>query len=200
MGAQEKAEARIQKVLRRLSTDEVDRTVPGDDGEFKAGVPTSWVFRLTADLEEKLRSLVFNSGTKVNKTTIGVVYGLLKDAQIGNMTVAEFAQSIYDRVDDFSRSRAMRWSRTESAKVDNFGVDEGIKQTEFVDMKGWGCSKVPTSRPEHIAADGQEVGKHDKFLVGGEWLEYPGDPEGSAENVCECLCFEYPVVGPGTGE
>ena len=36
MGAQEKAEARIQKVLRRLSTDEVDRIAPGDDGEFKA--------------------------------------------------------------------------------------------------------------------------------------------------------------------
>jgi hypothetical protein len=36
MGAQEKAEAKIQKVLRKMSADEVDRAVPDDDVEFKA--------------------------------------------------------------------------------------------------------------------------------------------------------------------
>lgn len=36
MGTQEKAEAKIQRVLRKMSTDEVDRAVPDDDVEFKA--------------------------------------------------------------------------------------------------------------------------------------------------------------------
>lgn len=36
MGAQEKAEAKIQRVLRKMNADEVDRVVPDDDVEFKA--------------------------------------------------------------------------------------------------------------------------------------------------------------------
>ena len=168
-----------------------------DDAEFKAGVPTSWVFRLTAALEETLRTLVFNSGTKVNKTTIEVIYQELKLAQAENKPVAKFAQDLTDKVDELSRSRAMLWSRTESAKVDNYGQLEGMKQTEHVDMKGWMCSFVPTSREEHMAADGQEVGLNDSFSVGGETLAYPGDPTGDPGNVCNCLCSVYPVVGEG---
>jgi len=166
-----------------------------NDAEFKAGT-----FVLTPEQEAKLRDMIFNSGTEVNKTTITVIYEQLLEAQATDMTVEEFTQEIWRDVASFDPWRARLWARTETTKVDNFGTDEGYKETEFVDMKGWLCSMLPNSRPEHVDADGDEVNLDEKFLVGGELLDYPGDPAGSAGNVCNCLCTTYPVVGPGTGE
>jgi len=167
-----------------------------DDAELKAGIPTSWVFRLTVALEETLRALVFNSGTKVNETTVDIIYEQLKRAQAENLPVAKFAQDLHDKIAaDLSRARSMLWARTESAKVDNFGQLEGYKETEFVDEKGWLCSFVPESRDDHIAASGREVKLDETFDVGGEDMMYPGDPAGSPGNVCNCLCSTYPVVG-----
>lgn len=167
-----------------------------DDAEFKG----DGGFQFTPEQEARLLEMIFNSGTKVNETTIGVIYAELRQAQAANLTVEEFTQEIWKSVVEFDPWRARLWARTETAKIDNFGTDEGIKQIEFVDMKGWLCSNVPTSRPEHIAADGQEVNVNDKFLVGGELMAFPGDPDASAAMVCNCLCSEYPVIGPGTGE
>lgn len=167
-----------------------------DDAEFK----DDGGFQFTPEQEERLLEMIFNSGTKVNETTIGVIYAELRQAQAANMTVEEFTQEIWKSVAEFDPWRARLWARTETSKIDNFGTDEGIKQIEFVDMKGWLCSKVPNSRPAHITADGQEVGVNDKFLVGGELMAFPGDPDASAAMVCNCLCSEYPVIGPGAGE
>jgi len=175
-----------------------------DDAEFKidepenekaAQKPTSFVFTMTAKLEKQLRAMVFDSGTEVNKTTVGRIYRMLKVAQNENWTVKEFAQKIYEKTSDFEFWRAQLWARTESAKVDNFGQVEGYKATEFVDKKGWLCSMLATSRDAHISASEQEVGVDDDFDVGGESLAYPGDPIGDPGNVCNCLCTVYPVVG-----
>ena len=43
-------------------------------------------------------------------------------------------------------------------------------------------------RPEHAAADGQQVGLNEPFSVGGEDLMYPGDPSGSAAMTINCRC------------
>jgi hypothetical protein len=170
-----------------------------DDAEFKADKPTTWTFRLTPKQEEHLQEMVFNSGTKVNETTIDVIYGELRRAQEENLPVAKFAQDLHDKVgEDLSRSRSMLWARTESAKVDNYGLLEGYKATEFVDLKGWLCSMVPTSREAHITADEEftdGIPLDDAFVVDGEAMMYPGDPAGGPGNVCNCLCSTMPIVG-----
>lgn len=173
-----------------------------DDAEFKGLAwkddpkkPTSWVFTMTEELEAELKDMIFNSGTKVGETTLEVINTMIRTANVENWSVGKFAQEIGDKVADFGPWRARLWARTESAKVDNFGQNEGYKETEFVEKKGWMCSFVPDSRETHKAADGQEVALDDDFIVGGEALAYPGDPKGSPENVCNELCSTYPVVG-----
>ena len=48
----------------------------------------------------------------------------------------------------------------------------------------------------HGAANGQEVDFDKPFLVGGEYMQRPG--EGSARNVINCRCsmFPFPVPEP----
>jgi len=172
-----------------------------DDGEFKSLAwkgdpkkPTSWVFTMTPAQDAKLKDMIFNSGTKVSETTLEIVERMIREANDSNWTVQQFAQNLSDKAADLGPWRARLWARTESAKVDNYGAVEGFKETEFVELKGWMCSFVPDSRESHIAADGQEVALDDDFSVGGEQLGFPGDPRGSAGEVCNCLCGTYPVV------
>jgi uncharacterized protein with gpF-like domain len=138
--------------------------------------------------------MIFESGTEVNKTALEKIQKALVKAQLNNDTITEFASELYDKLDDFTISRARMWARTESAKVDNFGQLEGYKVTEFVTRKGWMCSFVPDSRDAHIDMDGSEVGIDEDFVVGGEPMAYPGDPKATPGNVVNCLCSMYPVV------
>ena len=74
-------------------------------------------------------------------------------------------------------------------------------------MKSWLCSRVPDSRPGHIAADerytAEPIGLDELFEVEspkGEWdrMDYPAEDTATAGNVCECLCRSMPEVGlPG---
>jgi len=173
-----------------------------DDAEFKTLAwkgdpkkPTSWTFTMTPEQDAKLGNMVYNSGTKVNETTLETVDRMIRIANEKNWTVAEFARNLFDKVDDLTPWKARLWARTESVKVDNYGELEGYKQTEFVEKKGWMCSFVPESRESHMAADGQEVALDEDFNVGGKAMAFPGDPKGGPENDCNCLCGQYPVVG-----
>ena len=53
----------------------------------------------------------------------------------------------------------------------------------------WNCAMIPTSRQDHIDADGQIRPAGEPFSIGGELLDYPGDPSGSDEQTCNCLCW-----------
>jgi HK97 family phage portal protein len=166
-----------------------------DDAEFKADKPDSWFFHMTAEQEAELRDMVFNSGTKVNETTLETINALIHEAHKENWTVSEFAQRIGDKVEDFGPWRSRMWARTESVRVDSYGQLEGFKQAEFVERKIWICSFAPESRESHMAADNQEVLLDERFIVGGESLEYPGDSSGSAGETINCLCTMAPSVG-----
>jgi hypothetical protein len=45
------------------------------------------------------------------------------------------------------------------------------------------------TRPAHAVSDGQTVSVDDKFLVGGEYLDYSRDPNGSIANTAGCRCL-----------
>lgn len=90
-------------------------------------------------------------------------------------------------------NRAVVVARTETQGAVNAGSLAGAGQQEIDTgrpmMKRWLAVDQPDrTRPAHLAADGQEVPVRSPFLVGGEQLQYPGDPSGSAGNVIQCRC------------
>lgn len=61
--------------------------------------------------------------------------------------------------------------------------------------KGW--RHIPVAmvpRISHLLANGQVRKPDEPFLVGGEELMYPRDPNGSAENTINCSCILYPAL------
>lgn len=55
-------------------------------------------------------------------------------------------------------------------------------------------ARVP--RPGHIIASGQVVDVDKPFIVEGEELMYPRDPNGSPENTINCHCLSRPYIAP----
>jgi hypothetical protein len=71
------------------------------------------------------------------------------------------------------------------------------KQEKMVDVKEWLSALDERTRPHHFTIGGVfvetdipsivPVGSY--FAVGGELLDYPGDPVGSGFNIVNCRCF-----------
>ncbi len=59
----------------------------------------------------------------------------------------------------------------------------------------WMSALTPTTREDHAMADGQTQRPGDPFDIGGEQLMWPGDPSGSDEQICNCLCWLESVGG-----
>ncbi len=87
----------------------------------------------------------------------------------------------------------IRIARTETTRVENSAKqnvgDEG-KRLGFKMWKRWVATSDARTRPDHAAADGQEVPNDEPFDVGGELMMYPGDISygASAWNVIQCRC------------
>lgn len=95
------------------------------------------------------------------------------------------------------------------AMTETQNIAEKVKDTELQEMNddsddgefyaGRGFKRVwvaildDRTRDWHAEADGQEVGIDEPFIVNGEELDYPGDPNGSDENIINCRCASLPV-------
>jgi len=56
-------------------------------------------------------------------------------------------------------------------------------------LKEWLPTLDGRTRPDHAAMAGSDpIPLEEKFLVGGEEMDRPGDPNASAEQVCGCRC------------
>jgi len=157
------------------------------------------VINFTRKNDAKLKKMILYSGTKIADTTMSEVMDSLEQAETENWTVTATAEFIAERIDEGIAWKARRISRTETAKVENWGELEGYKEAEFVDGKGWLCAFVETSREAHKKAsndyEANPIPLDDPFVVDGETMMYPGDPtSASPGNVINCLCALYPEV------
>ena len=131
------------------------------------------------------------AGTKIDGITdteqqwvAGVINGGISEGQ----SKEEIADSLVSTFDDMSEGNVRTIAMTETTGAFNYASNEIAN-----DMMPGGSTKVwnTTSgnpRPWHEEADGQEVPIDEPFDVDGEDLMYPGDPDGSAENIINCMC------------
>lgn len=102
------------------------------------------------------------------------------------------------------QGRAVTVARTETIGALNFGRSDAFAAVaaELGDQFGevleqqWLATLDRRTRDDHAAADGQRVPVGTAFDVGGEPLQFPGDPSGSAAQVINCRCTTL-LVRPG---
>jgi uncharacterized protein with gpF-like domain len=107
--------------------------------------------------------------------------------------------SIKQMVDEIERSdyldgRVRRILRTESNRAINYGNELAMDKFEFKVQKRWVAVHDNRTRHAHLSADGQTVDQDGVYNVGGEGMEFPGDPNASGANTINCRCFSEVVA------
>lgn len=114
----------------------------------------------------------------------------LVDAIGAGESIETMAASIETILDD-GEVRAITVARTETVGAANAGTLGGARLAADyggAGKKQWLATIDYRTRESHAEADGQTVALDEPFLVGGETLDYPGDPAGSAGEVVNCRC------------
>ncbi|RKY07924.1 MAG: hypothetical protein DRP56_04960, partial [Planctomycetota bacterium] len=91
-----------------------------------------------------------------------------------------------------SLGRSQSIARTQTAGAVSAGRHEGLTHAG-VKLKAWLTSGDPQVRQAHQTAGSQYkdgIPVSDPFVVDGEALMHPSDPNGSAGNIINCRCLE----------
>ena len=152
------------------------------------------VFSDSVKLALKIKS--FSHASQAIGTTKEQLQGLIEKAAVEGQSVSQLATAIKDQYGFDSRVRPLRIARTELTDTINDGTTQALRKEGYQD-KQWSTVIDGRERETHAKADGQTVGIHDMFRVGGASCSYPGDeslPPGERIN-CRCA-----VVAAGLPE
>lgn len=146
---------------------------------------------MTAEWIDK-KSMKF--AEEVNETTIKKLKNALAEGVLNGESVDQLAKRVVGVFDIRILSSSETIARTEVLSSNNAGTNFGYKQSGVVAKKEWLATRDSRTRDSHAHADGQQVDLNEKFDIDGEALEYPGDPNGSAENIINCRCTTIPII------
>lgn len=118
---------------------------------------------------------------------------LLQQAQLEGWSIEEIQNAIEDRYDIYDSWRSETIARTETMRASNAGAF-GLYEAWGATGKEWVATLDDSARDEHKSANGNVVDIDEPFRVGGEELQFPGDPAGSPENTINCRCTVAPVI------
>lgn len=122
----------------------------------------------------------------ITQTTIREVDRVLDESLNNGWGVDETAKRLEQT--ELPKWRAKLIVRTEAARATNFTQMIAADQRPFEMEKQWIAIEDKRTRKSHSHApgvDGQRVPLYDRFSNG---LLCPGDPAGSAKEVCNCRC------------
>lgn len=147
--------------------------------------------------EDELSSFLYSWAKKqaakkvdgISKITRNKVVSIIANAVTDGTNPKAIAGDISKAIGgDWGRSRAETIARTETHSASMFGEFTAVSEDGVVEMKEWIATSDSRTRIDHIHADGQKVPVDEAFSVGGEELMFPGDPDGSPEQVINCRC------------
>lgn len=122
----------------------------------------------------------------ISETTKDYIERVLQQGITEGWGIDRMVQEI-ERV-DYLNGRVERILRTEINRAVNYGNELAADSFGYLTMKRWISVHDNRTRHAHLTADGQTVEVDKYFTVGGEALDFPGDPKGSADNTVNCRC------------
>lgn len=121
---------------------------------------------------------------------------LFEEAEADGVGIVEIQSRLSTFYGDLKSDwQTERIARTTMTGAQNSGALAAWEQSEVVKGSAWVSALIPgRTRDAHAAAHGQPRKLGESFEVGGELLAYPGDPNGRADNIINCLCELAPIT------
>lgn len=142
--------------------------------------------------DEVMRNWINTQGvqkvTQITDTTQANLQSIISQGITDGLSQREVAKRIRDIAPGIAGSRADTIARTETHSAANTSALATARATGLNLVKEWAAAEDERTRKAHDDADGQRRELDEPFLVGGEELSRPGDPNGRAANVINCRC------------
>ena len=127
------------------------------------------------------------TGERLGLAVQPVLREAIASAYEDGLSVTDTSALIRSRLTEAAPWQADMLARTDLNGLANGGSAIAAKLAG-AGFKVWLAILDDRTRPEHAAANGQVVPVDHAFSVGGEDLEYPGDPAGSDAMCANCRC------------
>ena len=141
----------------------------------------------------------------VNKTSVEtagrIINGILEHTvELGlgaYETATMIKKGLIDEGIKYNQWRALRIARTEIMTASNAGSFEGAKSSGEALEKYWIATYDSRTRDTHKVIEAQNPKMmNEAFHVGAWEMQYPLDPAGGAEEICNCRCsIAFNVIG-----
>jgi len=155
----------------------------------------AWIERMvkyaTIDASLRIKAIEDTTRRQINKI---IVLGLQEGLSIDQIRDRIVGVPGIGPLNGTLPVRARRIARTEIISASNLGSLEGAYSTGLNFQKQWLSTPDERVRRDHEDANGQTVDKGAFFIVGGDNLQVPGDPNGSAGQVINCRCTQIYIT------
>ena len=159
--------------------------------------PTDPIQKMRWMTNEYYRQNLLNQAVKpITNTTKKQILQVLEQANEEGWGVKKTVAAL--RKTDLTKARAELIVRTESMKAANAGAMLGAAEMGIAVQKEWISAqqdrtrRIPRDQYDHLHMNGIRVNYNDAFVIPStksiDMMQYPGDPSGSAGNVCNCRC------------
>lgn len=148
------------------------------------------------EVKKAIEKLLKEVSEKTNKTTFEQLTELFEQVADDGVGTAEIVKRLNKYFDGRKSTHQLeRIARTTMTGANGAGDVTAWGQSGVVEKHAWISALQPgRTREDHAEAHGQERDLDKPFDVGGEKLDYPGDPKGSAGNIINCLCSQIAIV------
>lgn len=140
--------------------------------------------------EEIIRSITNTTQEAIR----GVINGLIEQTELEGWGIDKLTSELFKQLNSnlkgnaYARARAI--AQTEMISASNQAAEMAAASTGYRYKKYWSTSGLPGIRPTHIDAENYSNEKNglmpEETFPNG--LLYPGDPQGTAEEVINCRC------------
>lgn len=127
------------------------------------------------------------TGQRLGEAVQPIIRETVLDGYQRGLSVIDTAALITEKIADATAWQARMLARTDLNSLAN-GGSVMAAQMVGVQHKQWLTAEDDRVRETHAEADGQVVPIDAAFQVGGELLDYPGDPTGSDAETANCRC------------
>lgn len=176
--------------LKDLFTDEMMKILPDAWDYAMAQVDADVPFTATRQGVQQLMQDSLSRVKDINQTTLDALETALTEGLDAGEPVSKLTDRVLGVFTDASRYRAQMIAQTTVTQTSNKGMDSAWRrESQRISGRIWLSSRDGKVRDAHANADGQEQAIGTPFVVGGDELQYPGDPAGRAENIIRCRCY-----------
>ncbi len=156
------------------------------------------------------RNLLNSAVTPITETTRKQIEQIMQQGNNEGWGAKKIAAAIR-KTTDLTKTRAALIARTESTKAANAGKMMAAAELDINVVKEWVSAndirtrRIPRDQYDHLHMDGKQVPYGGFFVVPStkslDAMQFPGDPNGSAGNVCNCRCtVVFQPVQNGMGD